>query len=77
MKDFTKFDAYELNEADIDTVIAYLKIVDPENATPENAIDFLEYYQSLFHEAGHISSDADLEKLYNEFSKKPKKSDDI
>lgn len=75
MADFTKFDEYELNEEDIDKVLNYLKIVDPENATPENAIDFLEYYQSLFHEAGHISSDADLQKLYEEFAKKPKKSD--
>ncbi len=70
MKDFTQFDEYELNEADIDKVLNYLKIVDPDNATPENAIDFLEYYQSLFHEAGHITRDEDLEKLYNEFTKK-------
>ncbi len=70
MTDFTKFDEYELNEEDIDKVLNYLKLVDPENATPENAIDFLEYYQSLFHEAGHISKDEDLEKLYKAFSQK-------
>jgi phosphatidylserine/phosphatidylglycerophosphate/cardiolipin synthase-like enzyme len=32
---------YEINEKDIDTVVSFLKIHDPENATPEKAIELL------------------------------------
>lgn len=35
-------DDYEINEKDIDSVIRFLKTVDPENATPEMAINILE-----------------------------------
>jgi hypothetical protein len=59
---------YELNEADIDKTINYLKIVDPEHATPEDAIAFLEYYQSVFHELGHKLTDEEMQNLYEEFA---------
>ncbi len=59
---------YELNEADINKTINYLKLVDPEYATPENAIAFLEYYQSVFHELGHKLTDEEMQKLYEEFA---------
>ena len=39
---------YELNEKDIDGVLRFLKIYDPENATPENAISILEDSESYF-----------------------------
>lgn len=61
---------YEMNEEDIDKVICYLEIVDPENATPENAIAFLEYYQTLFHELGHQLTAEQMQKLYDEFAQK-------
>lgn len=66
------FEPYEMNEADIDKVIAYLKLVDPDHATPEDAIAFLEYYQTVFHQLGHKLSDDEMKKLYEEFSEKRK-----
>ena len=33
----TDFEPYEINEADIDKTIAYLKTIDPDHATPEDA----------------------------------------
>ncbi len=33
---------YEINEGDIDSVIRFLKIHNPENATPEKAIALLD-----------------------------------
>lgn len=68
MTDFTKFDEYELNEKDIDSMLNYLRIFDPENATPENAIDFLEFYRTAIHKIGHEATDEDLKKLYDKFT---------
>lgn len=45
--------AYEINEKDIDSTINYLKTVDPENATPEMAIAFLEQLQASVHMMAH------------------------
>lgn len=64
------FKPYEMNEADIDKTIAYLKTIDPEHATPEDAIAYLEYYQTVIHELGHQLSDDELQQLYDEFSAK-------
>ena len=64
------FKPYEMNEADIDKTIAYLKTIDPERATPEDAIAYLEYYQTVIHELGHQLSDDELQQLYEEFSAK-------
>ena len=64
------YEPYEMTEADIDKVIAYLKTVDPDHATPEDAIAFLEYYQTVFHELGHVLTDEEMQKLYNEFAQK-------
>jgi len=69
MTDFTKFDEYELNEKDIDSMLNYLRIFDPKNATAENAIDFLEFYRTAIHEIGHEATDDDLKKLYERFAK--------
>lgn len=75
MTDFKKFDEYELNEKDIDKMLNYLRIFDPSNATPENAIDFLEFYRTAIHKIGHEATDDDMKKLYERFAKeKPKKS---
>lgn len=64
---------YEINEKDIDRVLNYLKIHDPEHATPEMAIAFLEFYKAKFHEMAHTDLDK-LEDLYEEFKKGNKKA---
>ena len=61
---------YEINEADIDKTIAYLKTIDPNRATPEDAIAFLEYYQTVIHQLGHQLNDEQMQKLYEEFANK-------
>lgn len=63
MTDFTE---YEMSEQDIDKVIVYLKTIDPDNATPENAIAYLEKYQAKFHALGHVLTDDEMRKLYEE-----------
>ncbi len=64
------FEPYELNEVDIDKTINYLKRIDPDHATPEDAIAYLEYYQTVIHELGHQLSDEELQQLYEQFSSK-------
>ncbi|MEI6053875.1 MAG: hypothetical protein WCQ49_00725 [Candidatus Saccharibacteria bacterium] len=67
MTDINNFEEYQICEADIDKIIAYLKTVDPKNATPENAIAFLEHYAKRFHEMGHVLPDEQLKDLYSKF----------
>lgn len=67
MTKVNNFEGYQISEADIDKVIAYLKTVDPENATPENAIAFIEDYTKRFHEMGHVLADDKLQDLYTKF----------
>jgi len=40
---------YHINEKDIDTVLGILKRTDPDNATPERAIELLESLQTGVH----------------------------
>lgn len=56
---------YELNEKDIDSTIRYLKTIDPENATPEMAIAFLEQLQASVHILAHTNPEL-LEKIYRD-----------
>lgn len=63
---------YEINEKDIDSVINFLKIHDPENATPEMAISILEAMQAKFHTMSHTDPEALREILEN--LKKQKKT---
>lgn len=65
-----EFEQYEMSEADIDKVIAYLKSIDPNHATPKDAIAFLEYYQTMFHGLGHALTDKEMQELYKQFSDK-------
>jgi hypothetical protein len=60
---------YQINEKDIDSTIRYLKTVDPENATPEMAIAFLEELQARVHLLAHENPEL-LEKIYLELKKK-------
>jgi hypothetical protein len=56
-------DDYEINEKDIDSVLHFLKINDPEHATPEMAIAILKHMQSAFHTMSHDDPEL-LEKIY-------------
>jgi cytochrome oxidase Cu insertion factor (SCO1/SenC/PrrC family) len=60
---------YEINEKDIDEVIRYLKTVDPENATPEVAIAFLEQLQASVHLMSHENPEL-LDKIYQDLKNK-------
>jgi len=62
---------YEINEKDIDAVINYLKIYDPNNATPEMAIAFLEHFQAAFHKLSHTDPEK-LKELFEEFKSQKK-----
>lgn len=53
---------YQINEQDIDSVLRYLKVNDPENATPEKAIEMLEQLQAGIHMLAHTNPEL-LEKL--------------
>lgn len=64
-------DKYEITEADIDAMVRYLKINDPENATSEVAIKTLEDLQAGFHELAH-SNPKLLEKWYKELDNQTK-----
>lgn len=70
-------DGYELNEKDIDSTLNFLRIYDPDNATPEKAIDFLEYLYASVHKMRHDNPEK-LEELYDLFKKDAEKkiSDD-
>lgn len=59
---------YEINEKDIESVLNFLKRTDPENATPEMAIEILEHLQKTFHSLSHTDPDQ-LVKIYNELKK--------
>jgi cytochrome oxidase Cu insertion factor (SCO1/SenC/PrrC family) len=69
------YQEYQISEADIDKTIAYLKTIDPERATPEDAIAYLEYYQAKFHALGHVLTDEELQQLYDEFASQRSKGE--
>lgn len=64
----TDFKEYEASQEDIDKVVAYLKTIDPERATPQDAIDFLTQYQEKFHQLGTVLTDDEMRQLYDEFA---------
>lgn len=63
---------YEINEKDIKGAINFLKHTDPEHATPEMAIELLEFLQKNAHTLAHTDLNK-LTEIYSEF-KKAKKS---
>jgi hypothetical protein len=63
---------YEINEKDIKGAINFLKHTDPEHATPEMAIELLEFLQKTMHTLAHTDLNK-LTEIYNEF-KETKKS---
>jgi hypothetical protein len=64
----TKITKYKITEKDIDSVLNFLKINDPEHATPDMAIALLEYFQATFHAMRHENLDQ-LTEIYEEFKK--------
>ncbi|HYK08886.1 MAG TPA: hypothetical protein VEW42_05295 [Candidatus Eisenbacteria bacterium] len=62
---------YQINEKDIDSVLNFLKIHDPDNATPDMAIEILEAMQAKFHEMAH--TDPEILRQILEDLKKQKK----
>jgi len=68
------FKEYEASQEDIDKVVAYLKTIDPEHATPQDAIDFLVQYQEKFHKLGTVLTDDEMSQLYDEFAQSRKSS---
>jgi hypothetical protein len=70
MADLGKFDEYEANEKDLDSILNYLRIFDPENANPEQAVDFLVYLRTGAHVMAKGASDEELKNLYQKYKKK-------
>ena len=61
---------YDLNEKDIDVVLHYMKLNDPDNATPERAVRFLvTWKKSLRKRDINSPLEADLDEFYKEFIK--------
>ena len=60
--------SYEINEKDIESVLNFLKHTDPEHATPEMAIELLEYLQKNAHTLAHTDLNK-LTEIYNELKK--------
>jgi len=61
-------DKYQINEKDIDSVLNFLTLTDPENATPEMAIALLEYLQEQIHDLTHTNPEL-LAEMYEKFKK--------
>mgnify|MGYP001036447718 FL=1 len=61
---------YDLNEQDIDAVLRYMQLNDPEHATPERAVRFLVTWKKSLRKPD-ISSplEADLDEFYKQFIK--------
>ena len=64
------YEPYEASQEDIAKVVTYLETIDPEHATSQDAIAFLNYYQTVFHQLGTVLTDEELKKLYDEFASK-------
>ena len=61
---------YDLNEKDIDAILHYMKLNDPENATPERAVRFLVTWKKSLRERNINSPlEANLDEFYKEFVK--------
>jgi hypothetical protein len=68
-------DGYELNEKDIASIVRYLKIHEPENATRERAIALLEDLRAGVDIMAYNNPDL-LEKLQKELEENKHSSDE-
>ncbi len=66
-----KSGGYQINEKDIESVIKFLKTIDPENATPEMAIEILEHLKASFHIMTHENPEK-LKEIYEELKREKK-----
>lgn len=62
---------YKYSEADIDWMIKRIKLIDPDNATPEMAITVLEDYYAKYHIMSHDNPEV-LDAIYQDVKKKKK-----
>ena len=61
---------YDLNEKDIDAVLRYMQLNDPEHASPERAVRFLVTWKKSLRERDVNSRlESDLDEFYKEFIK--------
>lgn len=61
---------YDLNEQDIDAVLHYMELHDPEHALPERAVRFLVTWKKSLRERDIDSPlESDLDAFYKEFIK--------
>ena len=61
---------YDLNERDIDAVLRYMQLNDPEHASPERAVRFLVTWKKSLRERDVNSPlESDLDEFYKEFIK--------
>lgn len=61
---------YDLNKQDIDAVLRYMQLNDPEHATPERAVRFLvTWKKSLRKRDINSPLEADLDGFYKQFIK--------
>jgi hypothetical protein len=61
-------DFYDINDKDIDGMLNYLRIFEPENASREYAAEFLKYLKLSTRRTGRLNSD-ELPKLLEAFKK--------
>lgn len=50
-------DFYDINDEDIEKMLNYLRIFEPENATQEYATEFLKYLKLTYRKTGLIDPD--------------------
>lgn len=59
---------YEINDKDIDGMLNYLRVFEPENATREYATEFLKYLKLGYRRTGRFNPD-ELPELLKAFKK--------
>lgn len=63
-------DFYDINDKDIESMVNYLRIFQPEDATREFAVEFLKYLKLGVRRTGFTDPD-ELHKQLEAFNKKP------
>lgn len=61
-------DFYDINDKDIDGMLNYLRIFEPENATREYAVEFLKFLKLGYRRTGRFDPD-ELPELLKDFKK--------
>ena len=69
-------DFYEINDKDIESMLNYLRIFQPEDATREFATEFLKYLKLTYRKTGQLDPDELHEQLEAYKNTKVKSVDD-